>query len=170
MLNTVEEGLEDIRQGKVLIVVDDEDRENEGDFIVSGEKITPEIVNFMITHGRGLLCAPLPRSRCEELCLAPMAEENTSLLGTPFTISADWGCAEWVQREVAEYKLHAIKDISFSCCVGAGFRPVPMPNRSEISPNVIFNSVILFIIKVLYAVNVICFIFMKRALYLTLHY
>ena len=56
MLNTVEEGLEDIRQGKVLIVVDDEDRENEGDFIVSGEKITPEIVNFMITHGRGLLC------------------------------------------------------------------------------------------------------------------
>ena len=57
MLNTVEEGLEDIRQGKVLIVVDDEDRENEGDFIVSGEKITPEIVNFMITHGIGLLCA-----------------------------------------------------------------------------------------------------------------
>ena len=89
MLNTVEEGLEDIRQGKVLIVVDDEDRENEGDFIVSGEKITPEIVNFMITHGRGLLCAPLPRSRCEELCLAPMAEENTSLLGTPFTMSVD---------------------------------------------------------------------------------
>ena len=83
MLNTVEEGLEDIRQGKVLIVVDDEDRENEGDFIVSGEKITPEIVNFMITHGRGLLCAPLPHSRCEELCLVPMAEENTSLLGTP---------------------------------------------------------------------------------------
>ena len=64
MLNTVEEGLEDIRQGKVLIVVDDEDRENEGDFIVSGEKITPEIVNFMITHGRGLLCAPLPHLLC----------------------------------------------------------------------------------------------------------
>ena len=89
MLNTVEEGLEDIRQGKVLIVVDDEDRENEGDFIVSGEKITPEIVNFMITHGRGLLCVPLPRSRCEELDLAPMAQENTSLLGTPFTMSVD---------------------------------------------------------------------------------
>ena len=65
--------MEDIRQGKVLIVVDDEDRENEGDFIVSGEKITPEIVNFMITHGRGLLCAPLPRSRCEELGLDSMA-------------------------------------------------------------------------------------------------
>lgn len=99
MLNTVEEGLEDIRQGKVLIVVDDEDRENEGDFIVSGEKITPEIVNFMITHGRGLLCAPLPRSRCEELGLAPMAEENTSLLGTPFTMSVDlrgYGCTTGV--------------------------------------------------------------------------
>ena len=99
MLNTVEEGLEDIRQGKLLIVVDDEDRENEGDFIVSREKITPEIVNFMITHGRGLLCAPLPRSRCEELCLAPMAEENTSLLGTPFTMSVDlrgYGCTTGV--------------------------------------------------------------------------
>lgn len=99
MLNTVEEGLEDIRQGKVLIVVDDEDRENEGDFIVSGEKITPEIVNFMITHGRGLLCAPLPHSRCEELCLVPMAEENTSLLGTPFTMSVDlrgYGCTTGV--------------------------------------------------------------------------
>ena len=89
MLNTVEEGLEDIRQGRVLIVVDDEDRENEGDFIVSGEKITPEIVSFMITHGRGLLCVPLSRSRCKELCLEPMAKENTSLLGTPFTMSVD---------------------------------------------------------------------------------
>ena len=99
MLNTVEEGLEEIRQGKVLIVVDDEDRENEGDFIVSGEKITPEIVNFMITHGRGLLCVPLPRSRCEKLCLAPMAQENTSLLGTPFTMSVDlrgYGCTTGV--------------------------------------------------------------------------
>lgn len=99
MLNTIEEGLEEIRQGRVLIVVDDEDRENEGDFIVAGEKITPEIVNFMITHGRGLLCAPLPRSRCKELCLAPMAEENTSLLGTPFTMSVDlrgYGCTTGV--------------------------------------------------------------------------
>lgn len=99
MLNTVEEGLEEIRQGRVLIVVDDEDRENEGDFIVAGEKITPDIVNFMITHGRGLLCVPLPRSRCKELGLAPMAEENTSLLGTPFTMSVDlrgYGCTTGV--------------------------------------------------------------------------
>lgn len=71
MLNTVDEGIEAVRQGKIVIVVDDENRENEGDFIVSGEKITPDIVNFMITHGRGLLCVPLPRSRCKELQLPP---------------------------------------------------------------------------------------------------
>ena len=74
MLNTVDEGIEAVRQGKIVIVVDDENRENEGDFIVSGEKITPDIVNFMITHGRGLLCVPLPRSRCKELQLPPMSE------------------------------------------------------------------------------------------------
>lgn len=82
MLNTVIEGIKAIRQGEVIIVVDDENRENEGDFIVSGEKITPEIVNFMLTHGRGLLCVPLTRTRCEELQLYPMPEDNTSLLGT----------------------------------------------------------------------------------------
>ena len=65
MLNTIDEGIKAVRQGKIVIVVDDANRENEGDFIVSGEKITPDIVNFMITHGRGLLCVPLPRSRCE---------------------------------------------------------------------------------------------------------
>ena len=89
MLNTIDEGIKAVRQGKIVIVVDDENRENEGDFIVSGEKITPDIVNFMITHGRGLLCVPLPRSRCEELQLYPMSEDNTSLLGTPFTMSVD---------------------------------------------------------------------------------
>ena len=76
MLNTVDEGIEAVRQGKIVIVVDDENRENEGDFIVSGEKITPDIVNFMITHGRGLLCVPLPRSRCKELQLPPMVTGN----------------------------------------------------------------------------------------------
>ena len=89
MLNSVEEGLKDICQGKVIIVIDDENRENEGDFIVAGDKITPEIVNFMITNGRGLLCAPIPQTRCAELKLAPMATDNTSLLGTPFTMSVD---------------------------------------------------------------------------------
>lgn len=99
MLSTVEAALEDIRQGRIVIVIDDEERENEGDFVIAGEKITPDAVNFMITVGRGLLCAPLPLSRCRELHLAPMAEENTSLLGTPFTMSVDlrgYGCTTGV--------------------------------------------------------------------------
>lgn len=88
-LNTIDEALEDIRNGKVIIVVDDEDRENEGDFVVAGEKITPEIVNFMATHGRGLICAPLPESRCEELELDLMVGKNTAVYETPFTVSVD---------------------------------------------------------------------------------
>lgn len=99
MLNTIEEALDELRSGKVVIVVDDEDRENEGDFIVAGEKITPEIVNFMITYGKGLLCVPLPQSRCDELQLDRMNANNTSLLGTPFTVSVDlkgYGCTTGV--------------------------------------------------------------------------
>lgn len=88
-LSTIEEGIKDFKAGKVIIVVDDEDRENEGDFIVAAEKITPEIVNFMLTYGRGVLCAPLTMTRCKELELEPMTQKNTSLLGTPFTVTAD---------------------------------------------------------------------------------
>jgi len=88
-LNTIEEAIEDFRNGKVLIVVDDEDRENEGDFIVAAEKITPEIVNFMATHGRGLICAAIPEERCEELDLQLMVGKNTALHETPFTVSVD---------------------------------------------------------------------------------
>jgi 3,4-dihydroxy 2-butanone 4-phosphate synthase/GTP cyclohydrolase II len=88
-LNTIDEAVEDIRNGKVVIVVDDEDRENEGDFICSAELITPEIVNFMATYGRGLICAPIPETRCEELELELMVNSNTSLHGTPFTVSVD---------------------------------------------------------------------------------
>ncbi len=89
VLNRVEEVIEDFRNGKIVIVVDDEDRENEGDFIVAAEKITPEIVNFMLKEGRGVLCAPLSEERCEELELNMMEENNTSLLGTPFTVTVD---------------------------------------------------------------------------------
>jgi 3,4-dihydroxy 2-butanone 4-phosphate synthase/GTP cyclohydrolase II len=89
-LNTIEEGIEDIRRGKLLIVVDDEDRENEGDFICSAELITPDIVNFMAKHGRGLICAALPEDRCEELQLDLMVGINTSLHETQFTISVDF--------------------------------------------------------------------------------
>jgi len=89
LLNTVEEAIEDIRAGKLLIVVDDEDRENEGDFICSAELITPEIVNFMAKHGRGLICAALPEERCEELDLNLMVGNNTSIHETQFTVTVD---------------------------------------------------------------------------------
>ncbi len=89
MLNSIEEVLEDFSQGKVVIMVDDEDRENEGDFIVAAEKITPEIVNFMLKEGRGVLCTPLSEERCAELELDMMEPNNTSLLGTPFTVTVD---------------------------------------------------------------------------------
>jgi 3,4-dihydroxy 2-butanone 4-phosphate synthase/GTP cyclohydrolase II len=88
-LNTIEEAIEDIRQGKVIIVVDDEDRENEGDFLAAAEKVTPEMINFMATHGRGLICAPLTESRCKELGLHVMVSNNTDPMETAFTVSID---------------------------------------------------------------------------------
>src|SRR5512133_902683 len=88
-LDGIEEAIEDIKQGKLVIVVDDEDRENEGDFICAAELITPEIVNFMAKHGRGLICAALPEERCEELELDLMVGINTSLHETQFTVSVD---------------------------------------------------------------------------------
>ena len=88
-LNTIEEAIEDIRQGKIIIVVDDEDRENEGDFIAAAEKVTPEMINFMATNGRGLICAPLTESRCKELELNLMVTNNTVLHQTQFTVSVD---------------------------------------------------------------------------------
>src|SRR5512137_966997 len=88
-LDTIEEAIEDIKNGKLLIVVDDEDRENEGDFICAAELITPEIVNFMAKNGRGLICAALPEERCEELDLDLMVGTNTSLHETQFTVSVD---------------------------------------------------------------------------------
>ncbi|MBU0942090.1 MAG: 3,4-dihydroxy-2-butanone-4-phosphate synthase [Bacteroidetes bacterium] len=89
VLNTIEEAIEDIRQGKVIIVVDDEDRENEGDFLAAAEKVTPEMINFMATHGRGLICAPLTESRCKELGLHVMVTNNTDPMETAFTVSVD---------------------------------------------------------------------------------
>ena len=88
-LNSIEEAIEDVRKGKIVIVVDDENRENEGDFIAAAEKVTPELVNFMIKFGRGLLCAPLTSKRCEELKLDLMVGKNTDPLKTQFTISVD---------------------------------------------------------------------------------
>ena len=88
-LNTIEEAIEDIRLGKVIIVVDDENRENEGDFLAAAEKVTPEMINFMATHGRGLICAPLTEHRCEDLELNMMVRNNTDPMETAFTISVD---------------------------------------------------------------------------------
>ncbi|MBR8702470.1 bifunctional 3,4-dihydroxy-2-butanone-4-phosphate synthase/GTP cyclohydrolase II [Porphyromonas levii] len=88
-LSTIEEAIEDFREGKIVIVVDDEDRENEGDFIIAAEKVTPEIINFMMSNGRGVLCTPMTEERCEELELPMQVPDNTSLHETPFTVTVD---------------------------------------------------------------------------------
>ncbi|MCB2195006.1 MAG: bifunctional 3,4-dihydroxy-2-butanone-4-phosphate synthase/GTP cyclohydrolase II [Bacteroidetes bacterium] len=114
-LNTIDEAIEDIKAGKVIIVVDDEDRENEGDFVVAAEKITPEIVNFMATHGRGLICTPLPEERCEELDLELMVGNNTALHATPFTVSVDLnghGCTTGISASDRAKTIKALVDPS----------------------------------------------------------
>ena len=112
ILNTIEEALIDIKDGKFVIVVDDEDRENEGDFICAAEKITPEMVNFMITHGRGVVCAPLTEERCDELELDMQVDKNTSIHSTPFTVSVDKldGCTTGVSAADRAATLQALAD------------------------------------------------------------
>ena len=111
-LSTIDEAVDDFREGKFVIVVDDEDRENEGDFIIAAEKITPEAVNFMLKNGRGVLCAPITMSRCKELDLAPQVSSNTSLLGTPFTVTIDKveGCSTGVSAADRAATIKALAD------------------------------------------------------------
>jgi len=111
-LNTIPEAIKDFREGKFLIVVDDEDRENEGDFIIAAEKITPQDVNFMLIHGRGVLCAPITESRCEELNLPKQVFDNTSIHGTPFTVTVDKldGCTTGVSAEDRAATIRALAD------------------------------------------------------------
>ncbi len=112
-LDTIEEAIEDIRNGKVIIVVDDEDRENEGDFICAAESVTPEIINFMATHGRGLICAPLIEDRCEELGLELMVGRNTAAFETPFTVSVDLlghGCSTGISAHDRFKTIRALVD------------------------------------------------------------
>lgn len=112
-LNTISEALEELKAGKVIIVVDDEDRENEGDFIVAAELITPEIVNFMAKHGRGLICAPIPENRCVELDLGLMVGNNTALHQTPFTVSVDLigqGCTTGISASDRAKTIKALVD------------------------------------------------------------
>jgi len=112
-LNTIEEAVEDFRNGEIIIVVDDEDRENEGDFIASAELITPEKVNFMATYGRGLICASIPETRCAELNLELMVGTNTSLHETPFTVSVDLigqGCTTGISASDRSKTIYALVD------------------------------------------------------------
>lgn len=113
-LDTIEEALADFREGKFVIVVDDEDRENEGDLIIAAEKVTPEAVNFMITNARGELCAPVTISRCKELGLQHQVEDNTSMLGTPFTVTVDLlpGCTTGVSAHDRAATIRALADPS----------------------------------------------------------
>ncbi len=113
-LSTIEEALSDFRQGKFVIVVDDEDRENEGDFITAAEMITPEKVNFMLRNGRGVLCAPITMSRAAELELDHQVQDNTSMLGTPFTVTVDLleGCTTGVSTHDRAATIRALADPS----------------------------------------------------------
>lgn len=113
MLDTIESALEDLKQGKLLIVVDDEDRENEGDFVTAARNVTPEIINFMSKHGRGLICAPVTEQRCEELNLNLMVEDNTVLHQTPFTVSIDLkghGCTTGISAHDRAKTVQALID------------------------------------------------------------
>ncbi len=113
LLDPIEAAIEDIRKGKIIIVVDDEDRENEGDFLAAAECVTPEMVNFMATHGRGLICAPIIDDRCEELGLDLMVGKNTTLHETPFTVSIDYlgkGCTTGISAHDRAVTIQALVD------------------------------------------------------------
>ena len=111
-LDKIEDAIEDFKQGKFVMVVDDEDRENEGDLIIAAEKITPEDVNFMLKNARGVLCVPMTLARCKELNLEPQVESNTSVLGTPFTVTVDKleGCSTGVSIEDRAATIRALAD------------------------------------------------------------
>ncbi|MBP3689354.1 MAG: bifunctional 3,4-dihydroxy-2-butanone-4-phosphate synthase/GTP cyclohydrolase II [Bacteroidaceae bacterium] len=127
-LSTIEEALEDFREGKFVIVVDDEDRENEGDFITAAELITEEKVNFMLKNGRGVLCAPITRSRASELELEHQVETNTSMLGTPFTVTVDLleGCTTGVSAHDRAATIRALADV--------GRKPADFGRPGHINP------------------------------------
>jgi len=114
-LNTIEEAIEDVKNGKIIIVVDDEDRENEGDFLCAARSVTPEIINFMATHGRGLICAPLVEEKCDELGLELMVPKNSAAYETPFTVSVDLnghGCTTGISAVDRSKTIQALIDPS----------------------------------------------------------
>src|SRR5438105_2508465 len=112
-MDTIESAIEDIKKGKLVIVVDDEDRENEGDFVGAAHTVTPEMINFMATHGRGLICAPITEERCEALKLELMVTSNTSMHETPFTVSIDLlghGCSTGISASDRAKTVQALID------------------------------------------------------------
>jgi 3,4-dihydroxy 2-butanone 4-phosphate synthase/GTP cyclohydrolase II len=113
-LDKIEEAIKEIKAGNFVIVVDDEDRENEGDLIIAAEKVTPEKVNFMLKYARGVLCAPITLSRCKELDLPHQVQDNTSVLGTPFTVTIDKleGCTTGVSAADRAATIQALADTS----------------------------------------------------------
>ena len=123
-LNSIEDAVKDFKEGKFVIVVDDEDRENEGDLIIAAEKIDAEKVNFMLKHARGVLCAPITLSRCDELDLPHQVSENTSVLGTPFTITVDKleGCSTGVSAHAGKASPKFFQQLQISS--ESGQRPV----------------------------------------------
>jgi 3,4-dihydroxy 2-butanone 4-phosphate synthase/GTP cyclohydrolase II len=115
MLDRIEDAIEEIRRGRLVIVVDDEDRENEGDFITAARNATPEVVNFMSKHGRGLICTPLVEERCDELSLELMVNNNTALHETAFTVSVDLlghGCTTGISAHDRALTIQALIDPS----------------------------------------------------------
>lgn len=134
-LNTIEEAIEAIRKGEVIVVVDDESRENEGDFVAAAELVTPEVVNFMATHGRGLICVSLTGQRCRELELHSMVEHDTSLLETPFTVSVDLighGNSTGISASDRSRTIHAlIADETTPQMLGRPGHVFPLNARSE---------------------------------------
>ena len=111
-LDNIQDALEDFKRGKFVVVVDDDDRENEGDLIIAAEKITPEDVNFMLKNARGVLCAPITMERCKQLNLDPQVSDNTSVLGTPFTVTVDKleGCSTGVSIQDRAATIRALAD------------------------------------------------------------
>ena len=133
-LDTIEEAIEDFRNGKFIIVVDDEDRENEGYLIIAAEKITPEDVNFMLKNARGVLCVPITNKRCEELNLPHQVSDNTSMLGTPFTVTVDKleGCSTGVSADDRAATIRALADpASTPETFGRPDTSIPFMHRTE---------------------------------------
>ena len=167
-LNSIEEALDDFRDGKFVIVVDDEDRENEGDFIIAAEKITPEAVNFMLKNGRGVLCAPITLSRCKELELAPQVSANTSLLGTPFTVTIDKveGCSTGVSTADRAATIKALADPASK---PETFEIIFLPQLLYIDQFYQCNNLLLSLLEAFAYIKEFLFVAANQALKLYLH-